>query len=56
MRSLGRLLQLVGLVLLPVGLLLGMDGGPNAMGLEISFGLAGVAVFLAGLALQRRAE
>jgi hypothetical protein len=51
--SLGRSLQLVGLVLLPVGLFHGFEGGPNAMALEIGFLVAGVAVFLAGWRLGR---
>jgi len=54
MRGLGRSLQILGLVLLPVGLIYGVEGGPNSMALEIGFGVAGVAVFLLGLALQRR--
>ncbi|MHC4974447.1 MAG: hypothetical protein ACYTG3_19180 [Planctomycetota bacterium] len=54
MRGFGRSLQLLGLILLPVGLIYGIERGPNAMALEIGFGVAGVAVFLLGLALQRR--
>ena len=54
MRSLGRGLQLLGLVLLPVGLIYGLQRGTHAMGLEVGFGLAGVAAFLLGLQLQRR--
>ena len=54
-RTRGRARQLVGLVLLPLGVLFGMEGGPHAMSLEIAFGLAGVAVFVLGLTLQRRA-
>lgn len=56
MRSLGRSLQILGLVLLPVGLIYGLERGPNSMALEIGFGAVGVAVFLVGLALQRRGE
>lgn len=56
MRGFGRSLQLLGLVLLPVGLIYGIERGPNAMALEIGFGVAGVAVFLLGLALQRRGQ
>ena len=52
--SLGRALQVLGLVLLPVGLLYGLERGPNAMALEIGFGLAGVGMFLVGLQLQKR--
>lgn len=55
MRALGRALQLTGLVLLPVGLLHGFEGGPNAMTLEISFLVAGVAAFLAGRKLAKDA-
>jgi hypothetical protein len=55
MRGFGRSLQLLGLVLLPVGLIYGLERGPSSMALEIGFGVAGVAVFLIGLALQRRA-
>jgi len=54
MRSFGRALQVLGLVLLPVGLIYGMEGGPSAMSLEVGFGLAGVAIFLLGLQLQRK--
>jgi hypothetical protein len=54
MRGFGRSLQLLGLVLLPVGLIYGLERGPSSMALEIGFGVAGVAVFLIGLALQRR--
>ncbi|MHC4550518.1 MAG: hypothetical protein ACYTEZ_17260 [Planctomycetota bacterium] len=54
MQSLGRALQVLGLVLVPVGLLYGLAGGSHAMGLEIGFAAAGVAVFLVGLRLQRR--
>jgi len=53
-RGFGRSLQILGLVLLPVGLIYGLERGPNAMALEIGFGAAGVALFLVGLALQRR--
>jgi hypothetical protein len=53
MRGVGRGLQLTGLVLLPVGLLYGFEGGPNAMALEIGFLVAGVAAFLAGWRLSR---
>jgi len=56
MRGLGRSLQILGLVLLPVGLIYGVEGGRSSMALEIGFGVAGVAVFLLGLALQRRGE
>jgi len=55
MPRLGRALQIAGLVLLPLGLVYGLERGPNAMSLEIGFGLAGVALFLIGLRLQRGA-
>ena len=54
MRGFGRSLQILGLVLLPVGLIYGLERGPGSMALEIGFGAAGVAAFLVGLALQRR--
>ena len=49
----GRGLQILGLVLLPMGLFYGFDGGPNAMSLELGFLAAGAAAFLIGLKLQR---
>lgn len=52
--SLGRGLQILGLVLLPMGLLYGFEGGQNAMSLELGFLVAGAAVFLIGLRLDRR--
>ena len=54
MASVGRALQVLGLVLLPVGLLYGLEREPHAMALELGFGLAGVAMFLIGLRLQKR--
>lgn len=54
MQAFGRSLQVLGLVLLPIGLIYGFEGGPNAMSLEIGFLAAGAAVFLLGLRLQRR--
>ena len=54
MRATGRALQVLGLILLPLGVLFALEGGPHAMSLEIGLGLAGVAVFLLGLQLQRR--
>jgi hypothetical protein len=50
----GRSLQVLGLVLLPIGLFYGFEGGTNAMSLEIGFLAAGAAVFLLGLRLQRK--
>jgi len=50
----GRALQILGLVLLPLGLFYGFEGGPNAMALELGFLAAGAAAFLIGLRLQRR--
>jgi hypothetical protein len=52
--SVGRALQVLGLVLLPMGLLHGLEGGQNAMTLELGFLGAGAAVFLLGTKLQRR--
>jgi hypothetical protein len=52
--SAGRALQILGLVLLPMGLIYGFEGGPNAMSLELGFLAAGAAAFLIGLKLQRR--
>jgi hypothetical protein len=54
MLTLARSLQVLGLVLLPIGLIYGFEGGPNAMSLELGFLAAGAAVFLVGLTLQRR--
>jgi hypothetical protein len=50
----GRVLQILGLVLLPMGLFYGFEGGPNAMSLELGFLAAGAAAFLIGLRLERR--
>ena len=44
---------MLGLVLLPIGLFYGFDGGPNAMSLELGFLAAGAAVFLIGHRMQR---
>jgi len=52
--TVGRSLQVLGLVLLPVGLLYGFEGGPHAMSLELGFLAAGAAAFLVGLRLKRR--
>ena len=55
--TVGRSLQVLGLILLPMGLFYGFDGGPNAMSLELGFLAAGAAAFLVGLRLQcRRGE
>lgn len=54
MAFVGRGLQILGLVLLPMGLFYGFDRGPNAMSLELGFLAAGAAAFLIGLKLQRR--
>ncbi|HEX5137317.1 MAG TPA: hypothetical protein VFY93_10110 [Planctomycetota bacterium] len=54
MSNTGRVLQILGLVLLPMGLLYGFDGGPKAMSLELGFLAIGALVFLIGLKLQRR--
>jgi hypothetical protein len=57
-QTLGRGLQVLGLVLLPVGLLHGFEhgfeGGPNAMGLELGFLAAGALAFLLGTRLARK--
>jgi len=52
----GRSLQVLGLVLLPMGLLYGFDGGPGAMTLELGFLAVGAAVFMIGLKLQKRGK
>ncbi len=54
METAGRSLQVLGLVLLPIGLFYGFEGGPHAMSLEVGFLAAGAAVFLVGLGIQRR--
>jgi hypothetical protein len=54
LETLGRSLQLMGLILLPMGLFYGFDGGPNAMSLELGFLAVGAAAFVVGLRLQRR--
>jgi len=51
--SIGRALQILGLVLLPLGLFYGFEGGPHAMALELGFLAAGAGFFLLGLRLQR---
>jgi len=50
----GRVLQLLGLVLLPMGLLYGLEGGPNAMSLELGLLAIGALLFLIGLRMQRK--
>ncbi len=55
MRTLGRALQILALVMLPMGFLFGRERGPNAMTLEVGFLVGGVAVFLVGLSLQKNA-
>lgn len=45
---------MLGLILLPMGLFYGFDGGPNAMSLELGFLAVGAAAFVVGLRLQRR--
>ncbi len=54
MRSLGRGLQAIALIVLLVGLLFGMQGGRDAMSWELGLLIGGVAIFLIGLQLQRR--
>lgn len=57
MRTLGRALQVLGLVLPLTGLLLALQSGRSMDAMSWEFGLlvAGVAVFWAGLQIQRRA-
>jgi hypothetical protein len=52
--KLGRFLQFLGLVIVPMGFLYGLERGPRAMSLELGLLAAGAAVFLIGLTLQRR--
>lgn len=54
MRAIGRALQATGLAVVLVGLIFGIERGPDAMALEIGFSLAGVALFLVGLQFQRK--
>ncbi len=54
MEHIGRSLQVLGLVLLPIGLFYGFEEGPNATSLEFGFLAAGAAAFLVGLMLGRR--
>jgi hypothetical protein len=51
-----KFLQAVGLVLLPVGLVYGIQNGdrPGAIGTELMFVAAGAAVFLIGRKLEPR--
>jgi hypothetical protein len=53
MQALGRGLQILGLVLLPVGFLYGIEGGPNALTVELGFLAAGAVAFLVGWRLAR---
>ena len=54
LKALGRFLQLLGLVMLPVGLLYGERGGANAMTLEFGLLGLGAAFFYAGWILTNR--
>lgn len=57
MRSLGRFLQLLGLVLPLTGLMMAIGGqGGEAMAFEMGLLGLGVVIFLVGLGIQRRAE
>lgn len=56
MRTLGRALQLIGLVLPLTGLMMALQQqGGDAMGFEMGLLGLGVLVFLAGVQLQKRA-
>lgn len=56
MATLAKVLQAVGLVLLPVGLAYGLRYGDRtgAIGTELLFVAAGAAVFLVGRTLEAR--
>lgn len=49
----GKMLEIMGLVLLPLGLLYGMQGRPDAMRVELTLLCMGGAAFLAGWLLER---
>jgi hypothetical protein len=54
-RALGRFLQVLGLIVLPVGLLYGTSSGrPDAIRIELVALGFGALAFLAGTALLRR--
>jgi len=56
--SLGRMLMLFGLVLLPVGLIYGFSSlgtnGKSAMAVELGCLAAGALIFLLGVALEKK--
>ena len=55
MRALGRFLQVLGLIVLPAGLLYGATSGrPDAVRIELMALGFGALAFLAGTALLRR--
>ncbi len=56
MRTLGRALQALGLILPILGLLFGLERTANAMPLELGLLAGGAAVFLIGWQLQQKAE
>lgn len=53
MRSVGRGLQVFALGLPLLGLVYGLDGGKNAMSLELGFLASGVALFLLGRRFEK---
>ena len=57
MATIGRALQLFGLILLPAALLYGMsDGGSRAVGIELSALATGGLAFFVGTKLLGRAK
>jgi hypothetical protein len=55
--TLGRFLQVLGLLAVPAGLLYGVASGrPNALQVELAVLAAGAVAFFAGTALARRGE
>ncbi len=53
MRSLGRFLQVLGLVLLPLGVLYGQEGGSHSMTLEFGLLIGGALIFVVGTRLGK---
>ena len=55
MHAFGRFLQVFGLILLPAGLLYGMESGaPSALGIELTAVAVGALCFVLGQRLLRR--